>query len=417
MRIQCERCSTTYELDENLLPPAGAPVECTRCGNVFRAFPPGASGRTWVGQPPAPPPVEAQGGLPPRPPPPPSPRPPTPAALAPQDEPRRDAGADTTVTRLAANLKTGRRRAWMIPAAVLAVAAAGGGTWLALRGRVDPRAVALRAGAEALLNRDDRRSLEQAAGQFGAALAADPGYAAARADEALALLLLADDAADEARPGEARFHALDSERARQEAERSPGWESRQAGIVGRMRAAQAESQPARDRSRVLKEQAVGLLRPAARDPSPGVEAARALALYYALEGEPERADKAARAVKGGLTDPWAVVALSTADLRRPDAGPRVEDALRSLERVAAAHPEMLRARLTLARGLAAAGRRDAAVATLDGILAENGAHERAEALKAEILAPPPAAVVAVPVPARAPPASRPGTLPRLKGKR
>ena len=40
MRIRCERCATTYELDEKRLPPHGALVKCTRCGHVFRAAPP-----------------------------------------------------------------------------------------------------------------------------------------------------------------------------------------------------------------------------------------------------------------------------------------------------------------------------------------------------------------------------------------
>ncbi len=42
MRIRCERCATTYELDERRLPRHGALVKCTRCDHVFRAAPPGA---------------------------------------------------------------------------------------------------------------------------------------------------------------------------------------------------------------------------------------------------------------------------------------------------------------------------------------------------------------------------------------
>ena len=41
MIIQCPRCQTKYELDESILPPDGSAVRCTRCGNVFQAFPPG----------------------------------------------------------------------------------------------------------------------------------------------------------------------------------------------------------------------------------------------------------------------------------------------------------------------------------------------------------------------------------------
>lgn len=40
MLISCEKCSTTYVLDETLIPAAGAAVQCTRCSHVFTAFPP-----------------------------------------------------------------------------------------------------------------------------------------------------------------------------------------------------------------------------------------------------------------------------------------------------------------------------------------------------------------------------------------
>jgi predicted Zn finger-like uncharacterized protein len=37
--IRCEKCSTLYELDDKLLPPQGAPVQCSRCQFVFKAYP------------------------------------------------------------------------------------------------------------------------------------------------------------------------------------------------------------------------------------------------------------------------------------------------------------------------------------------------------------------------------------------
>ncbi|MGB8929693.1 MAG: zinc-ribbon domain-containing protein, partial [Anaeromyxobacteraceae bacterium] len=67
MNIRCERCSTTYELDEALLAPEGSPVQCTKCQHVFNAVPPRAAGRTLVGVPAASPP---QPVAPPRPTPP-----------------------------------------------------------------------------------------------------------------------------------------------------------------------------------------------------------------------------------------------------------------------------------------------------------------------------------------------------------
>lgn len=39
MHIRCEKCNTLYELDENLLPAAGAPVQCSKCQFVFKAYP------------------------------------------------------------------------------------------------------------------------------------------------------------------------------------------------------------------------------------------------------------------------------------------------------------------------------------------------------------------------------------------
>ncbi len=39
MQIACEKCATQYVLDENVIPPGGAPVQCTRCGHVFVATP------------------------------------------------------------------------------------------------------------------------------------------------------------------------------------------------------------------------------------------------------------------------------------------------------------------------------------------------------------------------------------------
>ena len=426
MRIQCERCSTTYELDESRLPPSGAPVQCTRCQHVFRAFPPGAGGKTWIGQPPAPAPVEPGPRAPPRPRPvaPPAspsvaPSPPAesrrerPAPQArrepPAAEPARpyDPRNNTTLSRFRAELRSGRRRTWLLTAGLAVVVAGGLGAWLTLRGRVAPEALALRGEGDGYLLQDDRASLERAAARYAAAAAVAPTYAAAKANEALALLLLSDDAADEARPAEERFRTLEAERSREAAVAAPGWVSREADIVSRMKGAQAESQPSRDRARELKAQAVVLLRAVAREPGSGPEAARALALYYALDGEAERAAQAAGRANG---DPWKTLALAAAKVKKADPTRGAEE-IAALEALAAAHPEILRARLLLARALAASGKRDEAVAVLDGILAANAAHERAKALKAEVLALPAAAVSHVPLRGKAP-VGQPGKLPR-----
>ncbi len=40
MIIECEKCHTKYNLDENLLKETGSKVRCSRCKHVFTAFPP-----------------------------------------------------------------------------------------------------------------------------------------------------------------------------------------------------------------------------------------------------------------------------------------------------------------------------------------------------------------------------------------
>ena len=40
MIIECEKCHTKYTLDENLLKNTGSKVRCSRCKNLFMAFPP-----------------------------------------------------------------------------------------------------------------------------------------------------------------------------------------------------------------------------------------------------------------------------------------------------------------------------------------------------------------------------------------
>ncbi|MBI5543600.1 MAG: zinc-ribbon domain-containing protein [Deltaproteobacteria bacterium] len=60
MQISCERCNTVYVLDDKLIPPSGAPVQCTRCGLVFTAKPPaGAVSSPPPPKPTAPPPSAA----------------------------------------------------------------------------------------------------------------------------------------------------------------------------------------------------------------------------------------------------------------------------------------------------------------------------------------------------------------------
>ena len=39
MVIECKHCSRKFNLNENLLRPAGSRVRCSKCGNIFHAYP------------------------------------------------------------------------------------------------------------------------------------------------------------------------------------------------------------------------------------------------------------------------------------------------------------------------------------------------------------------------------------------
>jgi len=39
MVVECNSCLRKFNLDERLLKPSGSKVRCTKCGNIFRAFP------------------------------------------------------------------------------------------------------------------------------------------------------------------------------------------------------------------------------------------------------------------------------------------------------------------------------------------------------------------------------------------
>ena len=40
MIITCEQCNTSFNLDESLLKPSGSKVKCSKCDNIFTAYPP-----------------------------------------------------------------------------------------------------------------------------------------------------------------------------------------------------------------------------------------------------------------------------------------------------------------------------------------------------------------------------------------
>jgi predicted Zn finger-like uncharacterized protein len=459
LRIQCERCETVYELDDARVPAGGAAVQCTRCGHVFRAARgPSDAERTLVGYPapPAPGPEPAgagdasrtavfasterrlPGGASRMPPAAGAPAAGAPDAgrsrtgpiedagrtaisfpAAPAAEPS-DAGSVAEASGASGRRRAGRRWPWLLLVIALLVAILLLGGCSLFRSRIDPRASALREQAHATMAHDDRADLERAAGQLGAAATLEPGWAAPRADRALVLLLQADDLADAARPLEQAVRTADAERGRLEVERPSDWQAHRDAAAERSRAAARGAGELRDQARALTAEARAILEPLAADRADEPEVARALSLLHGLGGDVARAAQLAPRGSGGSPpDPWGTIAVATATLRRRDeaAAPAAGSAgssIPALDALVSRSPELLRARVVLARSLAASDRRDDAVAALDTVLLANPEHERARALKAEILSPPPVAMSPVPVPKVAPPPQRAGHLPRLR---
>jgi Flp pilus assembly protein TadD len=136
---------------------------------------------------------------------------------------------------------------------------------------------------------------------------------------------------------------------------------------------------------------------------------RALAVYYGLDGDlAEAARLVARARVSGAPDPW----IDFAEMAAQAGAAGRAGSLPILTALVAAHPELVRPRMMLARTLFDLGRAEEALAALDDLLALSPEHDRAKRLKAAILSPPPAQVDFVPAPADAPPPRPTGLLPR-----
>jgi len=237
---------------------------------------------------------------------------------------------------------------------------------------VDPRLVRLRDEAVALVARDDAASMGRALDLLGEAARADPSFYQARADRTLVEFLQAAAQRDEA----TRLQSGD------ELMRS---------------------------GRELRERGLDELRPLVREHAADPAVARALAVYYGLDGNEEQTAvlvKQARA--SGSVDPWVDFAELAARVRMAD--PRA--AVPMLEDFAAAHPGLMRARMMLARAQFDLSRIDDSLATIEALLVANPEYDSAKRLKAAILAPPPARLVVLPAPVDAPPPQRPGYLPR-----
>jgi hypothetical protein len=325
---------------------------------------------------------------------------------------RRDPRNDTLVN-FAAQVRRQSRWKWLGPLLLVLAGGGGYGAWAWRSRQVDPAAVVKRDEGLALLVRDDTASLERAAASFAEASRIDPKLLDARADGALARILLAAGLRDDAAALEARFRSLDAERLRIEAERLPGWERRAAEAVERMKPVKAELEPLHEKARALQDEAYAELRGLLREHAGDAAVERALAVYYAFDGNAEQGGKLVRNARAaGQADGWIDLAEAAVDAQGANARNKREQALARLGPLAAAHPELLRARMLIAGAQLDLGRRDAAVTTLDSVLAANPGHDRAQRMKADLLAPPPAKAVEAAVPDRAPPPGRPGTLPR-----
>ncbi len=443
MLIRCDRCSTLYELDEALLSPEGSPVQCTRCDHVFTARP---AARHEPEAPPTPPPDRFE--PPPErfePPPPhaeqdepadePLDEPPAPPASAPTrhaappqrwDRPgppvyrpgtapsvpgvaqppriRRDA-----VGAFEARLRRSARWRWLAPALVVLALAAIVAAWILLSHRHGPVADRLRTEGLALVALDDAASLEQAVARFDEALRSAPRRREVEADRALAQALAATALLEDGKARSARAAARTAARAAAlaaaPAEVTPAAPGAAPPAAAAAAPAPPEADPetarieaeARDRTArgtALSRSALEALKRLEAEHVAPPEVARALALLHAAAGEREAVQRQVAIVRGRAPDdPWGALAEATLDARARDRAAR-EGAVTALSALATAHPELLRGRYLLAVAEAGLGRRAEAQSAVEGVLAANPRHERAEALRAELARPPPAPATA-----------------------
>jgi len=400
LNIRCERCSTTYELDEALLAPEGSPVQCTKCQHVFTAVPPRAAGRTLVGVPAAPPPKpsaprphapEPQGGAPRQ----------GPAIYRPSGgaapggarapRPRRD-----TMGAFEARLKANARLRWLIPIVGVALVVAVLGAWALLARRVDPAALRRHSEAMALVALDDVESLEKAARALDDLAAGKSRIPSIEADRSLCQLLLASGLLEDVALPAQRLAARVAERDRLRALQPPPAPELLSALNAELEALRSQVEPRQAAARGLSERAYGALKQQSAEGGGENGAARALAIHFASTGDRDQALRFIRAAGGTDRDPWIQLADGWLDAREEGKEAR-ERAVSKLSALVGAHPEIVRARYLLARTQAALGRREVAAATLDGLLTANPRHQRASRLRAELVA-----AVAPALPAAAP---------------
>jgi hypothetical protein len=298
---------------------------------------------------------------------------------------------------------------WLLPLAIVALVALVAGAvvaWRLLGRGADPGAVRRRAEGHSLLLRDDRTSLARAVVAFDDAYRLEPRLVEARADRDLARALILGLVQGEALRAEARLATRQQERAAlvQEGGAVPATLADEIASLG------AQLEAVRARARELEQRVSADLAALGKDRRREVR--RAAAMLDAFASDPARADTlATREPPARDDDPFLALARAAAEARARTPERREEAVARLLELVKG-HPELLRARLVLAEALAHEGHPQEAAAALDPVLAASPEHEDAGALKAELLAPPPARPVQAAVPARSPPEGTPGLLPR-----
>jgi predicted Zn finger-like uncharacterized protein len=393
LNIRCERCSTTYELDETLLAPEGSPVQCTKCQHVFTAVPPRTAGRTLVGVPAAPAPHPV---APPRPPAPeqvpvgtrqgPAIYRPNPSSNAPASasskgqKPRRD-----TMGAFEARLKAGRRLRWMIPLAVAAVALLALLAWGIFAPRVDASAARRHGELMALVALDDIESLEGATRGLDELSRGQTGIETLAADRALAQLLLSTGMLEEISSQAAQLAARTADRERAVAAQPPSAPELLATLAAEVEALRSQVEPRQNAARTLTERAYGALKTEAAARGGDVAVVRALCVHFAAAGDREQALRFVRSAGAAAErDPWIQLAEGWVDAREEGREAR-ERGVAKLAALAASHPEIVRARFLLARAQAALGKREAAAATLDALLAANPRHRRAARLRSELV--------------------------------
>jgi hypothetical protein len=143
--------------------------------------------------------------------------------------------------------------------------------------------------------------------------------------------------------------------------------------------------PARERAERLAGEARAELDalPAERQREPIVLRARAMALVAGSDrAGAARISREARAL---VADPWLALAGILAEL--PDAGAEEHQrAVDRLDKLAAGHPELIRARVLGARIRAGMGESETALGALDGVLRMNPEHLEARRLRDEVAA-------------------------------